>query len=90
MIYKEYGLKSSIAAALNSKEKLSSAAQQRLVEDVKQAGDKGEGVKQMAAKLSHGRLSSYSKYDKASPALQKQHIKNLKELMQAKKMQYSR
>lgn len=90
LIYKEYGVKSSIAAALNSKEKLSLAAQQRLVEDVKQAGDKGEGVKQMAAKFSKGRLSSYSKYDKASPALQKQHIKNLKELMQAKKMQQAR
>lgn len=85
LIYKEYGIKSSLSSALNSKEKLSAAAQRKLIEDVRKAGNKGEGVKQMAAKRNNGHLSSYSKYDKASPTLQKQHIKNLKQLMQAKK-----
>ena len=84
-IYKEYGVKSSLKNALTSTKKLSQAEVLQMVKDINAAGKKGEGVKKMAAQLNHGKLSSYSKYDRAPSHLQKRHAKTLKDIMQAKK-----
>ena len=76
---------------MQSKEKLSSSEQAQLLHDIAAAGNKGEGVKKMASLANGGILSSFSRYDQASPSLQQKHrqnlkqIKNLKQLMQAKK-----
>ena len=91
LVYKEYGVRSSLENALQSKEKLSSSEQAQLLHDIAAAGNKGEGVKKMASLANGGILSSFSRYDQASPSLQQKHrqnlkqIKNLKQLMQAKK-----
>lgn len=85
VIYKEYGLSSSLSKALNSSEKLSEAAQQKLIKDIKAVGNKGEGAKQMALKKNHGKLSTFSKFNHAPKHLQKKHINNLKDLMKLKK-----
>lgn len=84
-IYKEYGVKSSLKKALTATEKLSQADVLQMAKDINAAGKKGEGVKKMAAQLNNGKLSSYSKYDRASSHLQQQHAKTLKDIMQAKK-----
>ncbi len=84
-IYKEYGVKSSLKNALTATEKLSQDDVLQMAKDINAAGKKGEGVKKMAAQLNNGKLSSYSKYDRAPSHLQQQHAKTLKDIMQAKK-----
>lgn len=84
-IYNEYGIKSSIADALNSTEKLSEARQNRLAEDIKAAGSKGQGVKAMAQKINRGQLKQTSKFDRADKVLRLKHIQNLNQLMKLAK-----
>ena len=84
-IYKEYGVKSSLKKALTATEKLSQAEVLQMAKDINATGKKGDGVKKMAAQINNGKLSSYSKYDRAPSHLQKQHAKTLKDIMQAKK-----
>ncbi len=90
IIYKEYGVNSTIGAALERTGRLSATEQARLFEDVMAAGAKGEGVKQMALARSGGQLSSYSRYDRASQSLQKRHVKNLHQLGKLKVINHSR
>ena len=84
-IYNEYGIKSSIADALNSTEKLSEARQNRLAEDIKAAGNKGQGVKAMAQKINRGQMKQTSKFDRADKVLRLKHIQNLNQLMKLAK-----
>lgn len=83
-IYKEYGLKTSLENALNSTTKLSKDAAQQLEKDISAAGKKGEGAKKIAERINHGKLKKYSKFDRSSSRLQKQHAKTLADIMKLK------
>ena len=85
LMYKEYGVKSSIGSALESSKKLTSIQQQQLINDINIAGEKGLGVKQLAMKQHKGKLKNFSRFNNASKELQQKHITNLKELKQSKK-----
>ena len=85
VLYKEYGLSTSISQALTSKQRLTTQQQQKLEQEINAVGKKGEGVKKIAQQMYNGKLSSYSKFNDASSKLQQKHVKNLKELMQLKK-----
>ncbi len=87
LIYKAYGINSTIGAALEKSSKLSEAEQTRMVEDVLAAGAKGEGVKKTAQARSGGQLGTYSRYDHASRTLQQRHIRNLQSVHQLRKHQ---
>lgn len=76
VMFKAYGLNSSIDAALKAETKLSVNAQHLLDKD---AGIKQIDIKRMALEK-RGHLSSYSAYKHASKDLKNKHITNLKEL----------
>ena len=82
VMYKQYGIKSSLQSSINSQTKLTAEQQAQLVQDVYAAGKQGKGVQAMAQKQHQGKLSSYSKYDEASFQQQKKHVKNLQQLRQ--------
>lgn len=84
LMYKLYGVKSSISSALEASEKLSDKAQAEFVKDVENAGDTGLGVKKIASQKTK-KLSNHSIMSKKSVKQQKQHAKNLKELRQMRK-----
>ena len=48
------------------------------------AGKKGEGSKKIAERINHGKLKKYSKFDRSSSRLQKQHAKILADIMKLK------
>ena len=48
------------------------------------AGKKGEGAKKIAKRINHGKLKKYSKFDRSSSRLQKQHAKTLADIMKLK------
>ena len=48
------------------------------------AGKKGEGSKKIAERINHGKLKKYSKFDRSSSRLQKQHAKTLADIMKLK------
>ncbi len=81
VLFKAYGLQSSLENALNTDKQLSAQQQAEFTRD---AGVKQADIKQIALKK-YGKLSSYSSYDHASNKLKKQHASNLKELRQMKK-----
>ena len=80
VMFKAYGLNSSIDIALKANTKLSVNAQHLLNHD---AGIKQTEIKNIAKKK-YGRLSSYSAYDHASKDLRNKHVTNLKELRKIK------
>lgn len=84
IMYKQYGVHSSLAQAYSSKVKLSDTAQKKLVEDILAAGETGLGVKKMALNQ-HGKLNDYSAIKGKSISKQAKHAKNLKDLQQIRK-----
>ena len=85
VMYRAYGVQSSLSTALNSEVKLSQAENQKVLEDIKAVGSTGLGVKKMAEAKHKGELNNHSCYDNASVKDQKQHVKNLKQLHQLQK-----
>lgn len=81
VMFKAYGLPSSLENAITSNKKLSNEQQLNFASD---AGIKQTDIKQIALKK-YGKLSSYSAYDHAPKKLQTQHVNNLKELRQMRK-----
>jgi len=84
IMYKQYGVKSSVGQALQAGSKLSDAAQKQLIADIRAAGETGLGVKKMAAKQ-HGKLSHYSVLNCKSAKQQQKHAQNLQELHKIRK-----
>lgn len=80
-MHKAYGLASPVSEALTSSQKLSAEQQAQLVKDLSL---KDSQIKAKALSA-HGQLGNHSSFDKAKPALQKQHIKNLKQLRDMKR-----
>lgn len=87
VMYRAYGVQSSLKDALNSQVKLTAEQNNKLLEDIKAVGSTGDGVKKMA-EIQHkdrGELNHDSCYDHASYKDKKQHAKNLKQLRQLQK-----
>lgn len=87
VMYRAYGVKSSLKEALASKEKLSAEQNQKVLKDIKAVGNTGDGVKKLA-EIQHqnkGELNHTSCYDNATQKDKKQHAKNLKQLRQIQK-----
>jgi len=83
-----YEGKSVILDALKSKVRLTPAQQAAFEQHIDEIGDLG--VKLQRRMASGQRLSTHSRYDHASRALQTAHIKNLKQLNQLRKMAHTR
>jgi len=85
-MYNAYGIDCSLNEALNSNQKLSQTANNRIAEEIAAAGETGLGVKKMAEKKYNGHMNNNSVYDRASKKSQHQHNMNLQQWRQAKKM----
>ena len=85
VMYRAYGVQSSLKDALNSKVKLTAAQNQQVLEDIMAVGSVGEGVKKLAEKAHKGELSHQSCYDNTTSKNKKQHVLNLKQLRQIQK-----
>ncbi|MBO6281329.1 MAG: hypothetical protein J6N49_02225 [Alphaproteobacteria bacterium] len=81
VLFKAYGLNSSLDNALNTAATLTAEQQASFARD---AGIKQTDIKQIALKK-HGKLLSYSAYNHAHKNVQKRYTQNLKELRQLKK-----
>ncbi|MBQ8751037.1 MAG: hypothetical protein IJW32_06080 [Clostridia bacterium] len=86
LIYKEYGIKSSIKDVIFADKKVDSSTLELFYDDIMSAGEKGLGVKEKAQKQNKNGLTNYSKLDRASSNLKMKSVKNLKELRDFKKM----
>ena len=84
-MYNAYGIDCSLDEALNSTQKLSAEANEKIVQEIVAAGETGLGVKKMAEKKYNGKMNNNSVYDRASVKSQKKHNMNLKQWRQAKK-----
>lgn len=85
VMYRAYGVNSSLKDALNSKVKLTAEQNQKVLEDIKAVGSVGEGLQKIAEVQHNGKLSNNSCYDNASAKSKRLHAKNLRMLRQIQK-----
>ncbi len=84
-MYEIYGVKSDLKTFMTTTTKLSAQQQSELEKQVLEIGSKAEKLQQRVitlAKESGRKINNASAFDRASPKLQRQHLKNLKQIRQ--------